>query len=284
VITAKKETEIQAAYQAARIQNANLTIGFVPTMGALHQGHISLIEKAKLATNFVVCSIFVNPTQFNNASDLETYPRTIEADIALLKLHGCDLVFIPSIEEVYPGGVRDYEIDLEGLDQGMEGQFRPGHFKGVCMVVERLFEIVTPQKAFFGAKDFQQLAIIRKMTTIRNLPIAIISVPIKRAENGLALSSRNALLSAPERENAKIIYQALQHGVEFAQKNRQSDLIREEIATRFDSTDLVVEYIAIVDNDSLLPVDEISENSTICIVVFYHKVRLIDNIPFSVEN
>lgn len=284
MIIAKKETEIQTAYQAARIQNPQLSIGFVPTMGALHQGHISLIEKAKLTTNFVVCSIFVNPTQFNNSSDLETYPRTIEADIDLLKLHGCDLVFIPSIEEIYPGGVRDYDIDLEGLDQGMEGQFRPGHFKGVCMVVERLFEIVTPQKAFFGAKDFQQLAIIRKMTAIRNLPIDIISVPIKRAENGLALSSRNALLSPQERENAKIIYQALQNGVQFARKNRQSDLIRKEIAARFDATDLVVEYIAIVDNDSLLPVEEITENSTICIVVFYHKVRLIDNIPFTMAD
>ncbi len=282
MIIAKKETEIQAAVQAARIQNTQLSIGFVPTMGALHQGHISLIEKAKKATDFVVCSIFVNPTQFNNPSDLETYPRTIEADIELLKLHGCDMVFIPSIDVVYPKGTPEYHIDLEGLDQGMEGKFRPGHFNGVCMVVERLFELVKPQKAFFGAKDFQQLAIIRKMTAIRKLPIEIIGVPIKRAENGLALSSRNALLSPTERENAKIIYQALRCGVEFAQKNRQSDSIREEIASHFIGTAMVVEYIAIVDNDSLLPVVEICENATICIVVFYDKVRLIDNIPFTI--
>ena len=162
----------------------------------------------------------------------------------------------------------------------MEGQFRPGHFKGVCMVVERLFSMVLPQKAFFGAKDFQQLAIIRKMTAIRGLPIEIIGVTIKRAENGFALSSRNALLSEEERENAQLIYRALKAGVDFGQLNRNSAAITAKIQSFFTDTDFEVEYIAIVDNDTLLAVNEVNENTTICIVVYYRNVRLIDNIPF----
>lgn len=282
MIITRNESETQAALATYKSQHPNAIIGFVPTMGALHEGHLSLIEKAKETCDFVVCSIFVNPTQFNNAADLERYPRTIEADRNLLESVKCDLLLVPTVEAVYPNGIRDYTIDLEGLDQGMEGQFRPGHFKGVCMVVERLFEMVLPQKAFFGAKDFQQLAIIRKMTSLRALPIEIIGVTIKRAENGLALSSRNALLSPAQREEAKLIFEALDAGVHFAQNNRSSNAIIETIYSFFEGTDFEVEYIAIVNNTTLSPVDEIDEDSTICIVVYFGNVRLIDNMAFSV--
>jgi len=280
VIITKNETETHAALEAFKLKNPNAIIGFVPTMGALHEGHLSLIREAKNQCDFVVCSIFVNPTQFNNADDLKRYPRTIEADQVLLESVACDLLLVPTVDAVYPSGVPAYEIDLEGLDQGMEGQFRPGHFKGVCMVVERLFAMVLPQKGFFGAKDFQQLAVIRKMKAVRNLPIEIIGVTIKRAENGLALSSRNALLSDEERENAQLIYRALEAGVDFGQMNRNSTDIVAKIQSFFTGTDFEVEYIAIVDNDTLLTVDAVNENATICIVVYYRNVRLIDNIPF----
>lgn len=280
VIITKNESETGAALALFKLQNPNAIIGFVPTMGALHEGHLSLIREAKLHCDFVVCSIFVNPTQFNNRADLERYPRTVEADKILLESVQCDLLLVPTIEAVYPLGVQDYEIDLEGLDRGMEGQFRPGHFKGVCMVVERLFAMVLPQKAFFGAKDFQQLAIIRKMTAIRKLPIEIIGVTIKRAENGLALSSRNTLLTDQERENAQLIYRALKVGVEFGQTNRDANAISARIQSCFDETEFDVEYIAIVDNDTLLSVPIVNENTTICIVVYYCNVRLIDNMSF----
>ena len=281
MIITRNESETHAEIARFKLHNPNAIIGFVPTMGALHEGHLSLIREAKIHCDFVVCSIFVNPTQFNNPADLERYPRTVEADKILLETVQCDLLLVPSVDAVYPLGVQDYQIDLEGLDQGMEGQFRPGHFNGVCMVVERLFAMVLPQKAFFGAKDFQQLAIIRKMTTIRNLPIEIIGVNIKRAENGLALSSRNALLTEQERENAQLIYRALKAGVDYGQKNQNAEAITGHIHSFFNDTDFEVEYIAIVDNDTLLSVSTVNENTTICIVVYYRNVRLIDNMPFA---
>lgn len=279
---AKNEKELASALGSEKAKNPNVIIGFVPTMGALHAGHISLIKQAQQACDFVVCSIFVNPSQFNNANDLKVYPRTVEADQKLLEEADCDLLFLPSFEVIYPNGIPSYSIDLQGLDQGMEGAFRPGHFNGVCMVVERFFELVSPNKAFFGLKDFQQLAIIRKMTKIRNLPIEIIASPIARAKNGLALSSRNALLTEEQRTDAGLISKALKAGIQKSKEIKEASAVKKYITTFFEGqTEMVVEYVEIVENENLTPVAEINDNCTVCIVVFYGNVRLIDNMQFS---
>lgn len=279
---AKNEKELASALAFAKAKNPNVIIGFVPTMGALHSGHISLIRQAQKSCDFVVCSIFVNPSQFNNANDLKVYPRTVEADQILLEEANCDLLFLPSFEVIYPNGIPSYSIDLQGLDQGMEGAFRPGHFNGVCMVVERFFELVSPNKAFFGLKDFQQLAIIRKMTKIRNLPIEIIASPIARAKNGLALSSRNALLTKEQRTDAGLISKALKAGIEKSKEIKEANAIKKYIITFFEGqTEMAVEYVEIVENENLTPVAKIDRNCTVCIVVFYGNVRLIDNMQFS---
>lgn len=279
---AKNEKELASALGSAKAKNPNVIIGFVPTMGALHSGHISLIKQAQNVCDFVVCSIFVNPSQFNNANDLKVYPRTVEADQKLLEEANCDLLFLPSFEVIYPNGIPAYSIDLQGLDQGMEGAFRPGHFNGVCMVVERFFELISPNKAFFGLKDFQQLAIIRKMTKIRNLPIEIIASPIARAKNGLALSSRNALLTEEQRTDAGLISKALKVGIQKSKEIKEASVIKKYITTFFEGqTEMVVEYVEIVENENLTPVAEINDNCTVCIVVFYGNVRLIDNMQFS---
>ena len=281
VIITKNQSEFNAALKAAKIKNPDAIVGFVPTMGALHEGHGSLIDIAVNQCDIVICSIFVNPTQFNNAEDLATYPRTLIPDQKLLEKAGCHILLIPTVKAVYPNGILPYQIDLEGLDEEMEGAFRPGHFNGVCMVVQRLLEIVTPHKAYFGKKDFQQLAIIRKMAIIRELDVEIIGVPIKRAENGLALSSRNALLSSAQLEKAPLIYSALQSGLKFSISNKNADAIIRHIESHFLGTQMEVEYTAIVNNDTLRPVEEVDKNSTVCIVVFSGQVRLIDNMQFA---
>lgn len=281
MIIVKNQREILEAIETAKIEKPEAIIGFVPTMGALHEGHMSLIETAKSQSDIVVCSIFVNPTQFNNPDDLKTYPRTIDADRKLLEEKGCDILLLPDVKDVYPNGEQPYSIDLDGIDKSMEGAFRPGHFKGVCMVVERFFEMVQPDIAFFGKKDFQQLAVIRKMTAVRNLPIEIIGVPIKRAENGLALSSRNALLTEKEREDASFISRALKSGLDFSKTNTNAASIAQHIEAQFKGTAMEVEYVAIIDNDTLEPVEEVSANSTVCTVVYYGKVRLLDNMQFA---
>jgi pantoate--beta-alanine ligase len=281
VIIVKNQREILEAIETAKIEKPEAIIGFVPTMGALHEGHMSLIESAKSQSDIVVCSIFVNPTQFNNPDDLKTYPRTIDADRQLLEEKGCDILLLPDVKDVYPNGEQPYSIDLGGIDKSMEGAFRPGHFKGVCMVVERFFEMVQPDKAFFGKKDFQQLAVVRKMTAVRNLPIEIVGVPIKRAENGLALSSRNALLTEQQREDASLISRALKSGLEFSKANNNAAATAQHIEAQFEGTAMEVEYVAIIDNDTLEPVDTVSTNSSVCTVVYYGKVRLLDNMQFA---
>jgi pantoate--beta-alanine ligase len=282
VKVAKNEKELASALGLAKAKNPKINIGFVPTMGALHTGHISLIKQAQKACDFVVCSIFVNPSQFNNANDLKVYPRTVEADQKLLEEANCDLLFLPTFEVIYPNGIPSYSIDLQGLDKGMEGAFRPGHFNGVCMVVERFFELISPNKAFFGLKDFQQLAIIRKMTKIRNLPIEIIASPIARAKNGLALSSRNSLLTEEQRTAAGLISTALKAGIQKSKEIKDANAIKNYITTFFEGqTEMLVEYVEIVENENLTTVADINNNCTVCIVVFYGNVRLIDNMQFS---
>ena len=282
MILTKNQSEISSVIEKARLKKPDLVVGFVPTMGALHQGHISLINVANKQCDIVICSVFVNPTQFNNSDDLETYPRNFSADQKLLNDNGCTILLLPSVADVYPNGIEPYNIDLEGLDQGMEGAFRPGHFKGVCMVVERLFNMVKPNKAFFGNKDFQQLAIIRKLVSIKNIPVDIVGVPIKRSEKGLALSSRNALLTADQLDKAPLIYNALLAGLQFAIKQPKATEIKNYILQFFEKSEVLeVEYVAIVNNDDLKPVEIVNKNCSVCIVVFCGKVRLIDNMQFA---
>lgn len=255
-------------------------IGFAPTMGALHKGHLSLYEKAKPENDIITSSIFVNPTQFDNASDLKKYPRNIEEDLEILKNSKLvDVVYIPSIEDIYPEKTQSNRYDFDGIEKEMEGAFRNGHFDGVGTVVEKLFLQVQPDIAYFGEKDFQQLAIIKKLVEKRNLPIKIIGVPIYREENGLAMSSRNERLSISERDSAKIIYETLLK-VEDWFRIITIPEINKRVAEIFENqTGMVLEYFKIADEKTLKETDFFYKDKSYraFIVVFVGEVRLIDN-------
>ncbi len=258
------------------------TIGFVPTMGALHAGHISLVNQAVSENQIVVVSIFVNPTQFNDKNDLERYPRTLESDLKLLEKTGCHIVFAPSAQEVYPEP--DTRKFIFGqLETVMEGKHRPGHFNGVAQVVSKLFDFVKPDKAYFGLKDFQQLAIINEMVKQLKLDIEIIACPIIREESGLAMSSRNELLTEDERKNAATISATLFKAKELRKQKSVNELENWVIETINKNPFLTVEYFEIVDSRQLQPVKNWDENCTKvgCVAVFCGKVRLIDNVVFN---
>lgn len=261
--------------------NPDRTIGFVPTMGALHQGHLSLVNMASEHSDIVVVSVFVNPTQFNDPTDLDKYPRTLQADINLLEQSPCDILFVPSEKEVYPHGKSDYEIDLKGLDKVMEGKFRDDHFKGVCMVVERLFEIVRPDKAIFGLKDFQQVAIIKHMVQERNIDVEIISAPIIRSSKGLALSSRNSLLTEAEKDQAIHIFKTLEHAKALVHDYTSASKLQKRLLDFFNEGNLKLEYLEIVDNQTLQPTETIHSGITCCIAAYCGSVRLIDNMQLA---
>lgn len=255
-------------------------IGFAPTMGALHNGHLSLYEAAKEENDLVVSSIFVNPTQFNNAEDLEKYPRNIDRDILILKNSGLvDAVYIPEVQDIYPEKTESQHYDFDGLENEMEGKSRPGHFDGVGTVVEELFKQVKPDNAYFGEKDFQQLAIIKKMVEKKKLPIKIKGVPIYRAENGLALSSRNQRLHEDRREASKIIYETLKKVNDWFRvvtipeiKNRVTDIFDHQQGMK-------LEYFLIADEATLKETDFFYKDKQYraFIVVVVDGVRLIDN-------
>lgn len=264
---------------AYRIQGK--VIGLVPTMGALHDGHAVLVKNCIDSCDISVVSIFVNPTQFNNTRDLELYPRTLMADCDLLESLGVDVVFAPSVEEMYPEP--DTRVfDFGTLDKVMEGKFRAGHFNGVALIVSKLFMAVKPDNAYFGEKDFQQLVIVREMTKQLNLPIDIISVPIVREKSGLAMSSRNTRLNDDQRFNAAEIFKTLQLSMELAKNNEVETCIKFVIEKINNVDGLDVEYFEIVDGHTLLPVTSWNSSSSIvgCIAVFCGDVRLIDNIRY----
>ncbi len=258
-----------------------LSIGFVPTMGALHEGHLSLVEMAGQQTGFVVVSIFVNPNQFNDKGDLERYPRDLQKDMDLLTASACQLIFAPDPDEIYPEpDTRQFNFGI--LEQVMEGKFRPGHFNGVAQVVSRLFEIVKPDKAFFGQKDFQQLAIINDMVRKLELPVELVSCPIIRESDGLAMSSRNLLLSLEQRRNAAWISATLSEAA-----NKAGQLTVEELChwviNRINKNEyLNTEYFEIVNGITLQPVNSWDDPCVKvgCIAVHCGKIRLIDNIEF----
>ena len=256
-------------------------VGFVPTMGALHEGHASLMKKSVADNDITVASVFVNPTQFNDQNDLLKYPRTLEADCKLLELCGVDLVFAPNVDEMYPEPDKR-QFNYAPLDTVMEGKHRPGHFNGVCQIVSRLFDAVNPDRAYFGEKDFQQLAIIREMVRDMKYPIDIVGCPIVREADGLALSSRNARLSADERENALNISQTLFKSCTFAANHSVAGTKEMVIGAIASSPGLEVEYFEIVDGNTLQEVNSWEESTYIvgCITVFCGDVRLIDNIRY----
>lgn len=258
------------------------SIGFVPTMGALHQGHISLVEQAKAQNDFILVSIFVNPTQFNNSEDLEKYPRTEAEDTFLLEKAGVDAVFIPSVEDMYPQGANSQSFQLNGLENQMEGKFRPGHFDGVGTIVNRFFEIIQPTKAYFGEKDFQQLRIIQQMVENLNLDLEIVPVAIKREEDGLAMSSRNKRLTEEMRSESPIIYQILQKAKDFL-VNNSIEATKKMVEKEFATTNLELEYFEIADENTLESVSEFdsSHNIRAFIAVFAGEIRLIDNLKLN---
>lgn len=264
-------------------KNHHHSIGLVPTMGALHAGHISLVERAVKENETVIVSVFVNPTQFNNPNDLATYPRDEESDIRLLAAAGASAVFMPSVAEMYPEGLEsDHVFELGSAAEVMEGKFRPGHFQGVAQIVSRLFRLVNPDRAYFGEKDFQQIAVIRNMIKSEGIEVEIVACPIKRADDGLALSSRNALLTEEQRRYAPEIYAALKDSVAYSE-NHSVRATHDSVVERIDAVPgMRVEYYEIVDGRTLLPVEEWEESDFIvgCITVYNGEVRLIDNIRY----
>jgi len=256
----------------------NFTIGFVPTMGALHNGHLSLVKESVDNNEITVASIFVNPTQFNKKEDLENYPRTLENDLTLLQSVSCDIAFIPTTEEIYSNTVSSNHFEFDGLEIQMEGKFREGHFNGVGTIVKKLFEIVTPTNAYFGEKDFQQLQIIRKMVQKNHLPVSVIGCPTFREKNGLAMSSRNQLLSEKEKEEGAIIYETLCEVKELI-NNKAIEKINSWVGEQFDKNPLFeLEYFVIADEETLIPASTISSNKNYRAFIAVHadKVRLID--------
>ncbi|WP_114792619.1 pantoate--beta-alanine ligase [Niabella yanshanensis] len=275
----KKISDIQSYLQIQK--DKGLSVGFVPTMGALHKGHLSLLETCKTACDMGVVSIFVNPTQFNDKKDLEKYPRTIEKDITLLVNAGCDVLFYPEVEEMYPNGEITRIYDLKALENLFEGAFRPGHFQGVCQVVDKLFSIVQPQAVFFGQKDYQQCMVIKRLidTTPAFGSIEMTIVPTMRETNGLAMSSRNARLSEEEKQLAPTIYQTLLF-LKGALKAGPMAGIKEAATLKLNERRFITDYVGIADAYTLEPVDDWDGQKPLValIAAFLGPVRLIDNL------
>lgn len=260
-------------------------IGFVPTMGALHEGHLELVRISKSAGCYTVASIFVNPTQFNDPKDLEKYPRMPERDAELLLGAGCDVLFLPPVEEVYPPGLDlSLQLDFRQLDEVMEGVFRPGHFEGMAMVVKRLLDIVQPEQLFMGQKDFQQLTIVRDMIRQLDLPVKLVMCATVREADGLAMSSRNLRLSPEMRATAPVIYQTLVWARQALEAGGVAGQIQQQAMQKLEEAGLRPEYFEIVDGISLLPVSAWGDSDFVvaCVAAFAGEVRLIDNLIFEV--
>lgn len=263
----------------ASAQKNNKKIGFVPTMGALHSGHLSLIDKSNEENDYTVCSIFVNPTQFDNKNDLKKYPRDNERDITLLLNHDCDMLFLPKVEEMYPNGEKSLSFNFEGLESQMEGAFRDGHFDGVATIVKRFFEIVQPDKAYFGEKDFQQLRIIEELVNQMKIKTEIVPMPIFRESDGLAMSSRNTRLTDDFRKEAPIIFKVLN----WVKENHlifSLEEINKKVEEMFNKTNLKLEYFILADEKTLLPVTNLEETVKVraFVAAYAGEIRLIDNL------
>ena len=269
--------EMRATSRAAR--RAGKRLGFVPTMGALHEGHLSLVRAARASSEVVAASIFVNPTQFGPNEDLAKYPRSFERDCEMLEHEGVQLLFAPSVEEMYAGGAVTW-VTVEGLSEKLDGRSRPGHFRGVATVVAKLFHAVEPDAAFFGQKDAAQIAVIRRMIRDLNLPVEIVVCPIVREADGLAMSSRNAYLDAEQRKQALVLHRSLLRVKKLVEAGERSafNLLkvgREEIARE---NSVRLDYFEIVDPDTLDPVEDVSEGALVAVAAYVGSTRLIDNI------
>lgn len=277
MIVIEKIADLQAYIK----EKAAKSVGFVPTMGALHDGHISLITRSVAENDLCVASVFVNPTQFNDKADLERYPRTPEADCAMLQAAGCNVVFMPTVQEMYPEE-DTRQFNFGSLETVMEGKYRPGHFNGVAQIVSKLFDAVQPNKAYFGEKDFQQVAIIRAMVQQLNYPIEIIACPIIREESGLARSSRNTLLTNEQRKKAALIAEVLTKSTTFAQNNSVAATISWVEDQFKGDTEFTMDYYEIVDGNTLQPITDWNESNFVvgCIAIYCGKIRLIDNIHY----
>lgn len=274
-------SELKASVSAFKSENK--TIGLVPTMGALHAGHKSLVDCARKENDIVVVSVFVNPTQFNNKQDLATYPHTEDADCQLLEQAGCDVVFMPTPQEIYPEP--DTRVFALGkVAEVMEGAHRPGHFNGVAQIVSKLFAFVQPDRAYFGEKDFQQIAVIRKMVELEGFTLKIVACPIKREADGLALSSRNVRLTAEQRKVAPGIYKTLSASLDFAKSHTIDETKSYVVSTINAMPEMEVEYYEIVDALTMQPVDDWDAAKAItgCVTVYCGDVRLIDNIAYKI--
>lgn len=263
------------------IRTQEKSIGFVPTMGALHLGHASLVRRAKAENELVIVSIFVNPTQFNNSADLTNYPRTIDSDIAILESIHTDFLFLPSVAEIYPENLSQKNVDLGKLDEIMEGKFRPGHFKGVVQVVSRFFDLIPAQKAYFGLKDFQQVAVIKQLKKQLNIQTEIVACETWRETSGLAMSSRNLRLSPSEKIDALAIYACLKKAKENA-TILPPFLVKKHAEQELKSSKLELEYFSIVDPETLVELSEVWVPGAIaCIVAYAGEIRLIDNLELT---
>lgn len=273
--------EVRKAVAQAR--RAALQVGFVPTMGALHEGHASLIRQASTECDYVVVSIFVNPLQFGPSEDFERYPRTMPADVTLAGDMGADLIFAPSVQEMYPEPQLTF-VEVEQITGGLCGASRPGHFKGVSTVVTKLFNIVLPDAAYFGQKDAQQAAVIKRMVKDLSMPLEIRVCPTVRESDGLAKSSRNVYLTADQRAAAPVLYQALQQAEQAIQAGeRDAAIIQESMARLIEEQPLAqIDYCVVVDADSLAPVSYIENDVLLAVAVYFGKTRLIDNVPVKV--
>ena len=266
-----------------RAQIGEQTLGFVPTMGALHRGHISLVEQSLSMADHTLVSIYVNPTQFNNAEDLEKYPSTLEQDLNLLSATGEVIVYLPTQNDLYPNGLHSRSFDFGALGTFMEGAGRPGHFEGMATVVTRFFEIIRPDRAFFGEKDYQQLAIIKHVVADENWPVEIIPCATLREEDGLAMSSRNLRLSAEQRSAAKEIHRIISQWIESADfTSLEPQAVQKDLVQQSNSNDhLEVEYLEFSASNTLIPVERFDLNvpTRVFAAVMCGKVRLIDNLP-----
>ncbi len=276
----EKKADLQQVVAACKRQGKS--IGLVPTMGALHEGHASLIRRSVSENEVTFVSVFVNPTQFNNKEDLAKYPRNLQRDAELLASIGADFMFAPTPEEMYTAEEMQttFAFDFGGLDRVMEGKMRPGHFNGVVQVVSKLFRLVEPDRAYFGEKDYQQLAIIRRMVTEMQFDLQIIGCPIVREESGLALSSRNERLSRAEKETAVNISRILKESLDYAKTHSVNETQQWVVAEINSVKGLEVEYYEIVDQTTLLPVSDFS-HAIGCVTVYCGPVRLIDNMKYA---
>lgn len=274
IFTTKHEVE----QYLQQLRAAGQTIGFVPTMGALHQGHISLIAQAQQQANVVVCSIFVNPTQFNDPKDLEKYPRPIEADIEKLEAAGCDVLFNPPVTEMYAGNEK-WHLNIGPLEHLLEGKFRPGHYQGVMQVVHKLFSIVKPDFAFFGQKDYQQIMVINQMVKLLNLPVKLVMCPILREPEGLAMSSRNVHLTAIDHEHALVLSRALQQAkTGFEEGETLNDIQQHAVNLISAEAGTELEYFELTDGQTLQPATANSSSIVALVAARVGHTRLIDNV------